>query len=399
MTLILRIEVYLRSDVSAAVFHCPQDGVYFDTAGSRSSGNKSNLCPCVSPLRLPPRPLSMAVNSKANIFRVISFSLAGGDVLQTIPGTVQLYRKQWRLRTLSPVCFFYAVARYMTIISLITNGIGFYGTTFTAASCKPFYMVPNVTAMLAGMAVQILIFIRTYAISGRSALVYWGLGVILLMGFPVQIFGIVYHRLPETKGGECKGKVFAAGEPDWNIVYYSAHMAYDVIACATGAFYLVYSARMQGTFTMSRFIRRVLRNGLLYTLVVFLANLWVVLEFEEVFKTGVGATLPLAIVLIAVQHLILSTQRLNSDSPSSTDNYYRSRSGPLSINGTHARKSQPPPSPRRPFPGPRHSSQDLELQSGVYVVRETYTQREEDIKEALPCDEESDIGFRPQNAK
>ncbi|KAJ7789906.1 hypothetical protein B0H14DRAFT_228781 [Mycena olivaceomarginata] len=91
--------------------------------------------------------------------------------------------------------------------------------------------------------------------------------------------------------------------------YYSAHMGYDLIACATGTFYLIFSSRVQGAFNMSKFIRRVLANGLLYCVVVFIANLWIVLEFENVLKTGVGATLPLAIVLIAAQHLILNTRR------------------------------------------------------------------------------------------
>ncbi|KAJ7165008.1 hypothetical protein C8R46DRAFT_302359 [Mycena filopes] len=189
----------------------------------------------------------VASGSKASIIRIISFTLAGGDIVQTIPDTIALYRKAWRKRSLNPTTCLYAMARYTTIISLVTNGIGFYGTHFTPETCKPFYMVPNVTAMLAGMAVQTLVFIRTYAISGRSLFVYFGLGAILLLGFPVQIFGIVYHRLPETTGGECKGKVFARGEPDWNIVYYSAHMAYDLIACVTGTFFLV-SPSIQGTF-------------------------------------------------------------------------------------------------------------------------------------------------------
>ncbi|KAJ6591163.1 hypothetical protein DFH09DRAFT_195230 [Mycena vulgaris] len=318
------------------------------------------------------------VDGKANTFRIISFTLAGADVLQTLPGTYKLYRKQWGNRTISPVCFFYAVARYMTIISLITNGLGFYGTHYTLATCKPFYMVPNITAMLAGMAVQVLVFIRTYAISGRSHYVYYGLGAILLLGLPIQAFGIIYHRLPTIKGGQCKGKVTAAGEPDWNIVYYSAHMGYDLIACATGTFYLVYSSRIQGVFNASKFVRRVLRNGLLYTAVVFLANLWVVLEFQEVLKTGVGATLPLAIVLIAAQHLILSTQRSNSDAPSSTDEY--SRSGPLSAQSARRATQMPPRSPR--IFTRRDSRQDVELQSGVFVVTETYMQPRSEHKTA-----------------
>ncbi|KAF7342029.1 putative Transmembrane protein [Mycena venus] len=319
---------------------------------------------------------------RASMFRIISFTLAGGDVVQTIPDTLMMYRKCWRNRALTPVCFFYAMARYMTIISLVTNGIGFYGTHFTYATCKPWYMVPNVTAMLAGMAVQILVFIRTFAISGRSLIVYYGLGAILLLGFPIQAFGIAYHRLPETKGGECKGKVFAAGEPDWNIVYYSAHMGYDVIACAVGTFYLVFSSRIQGAFNMSRFIRRVLRNGLLYFGVVFFANLWVVLEFVDVLETGVGATLPLAIVLIAAQHLILSTQRpgLHSFSLSLTDDYSRT---PLS--GQSMRRS----ALLRGRQQDDHEGQG----SGVFVMTESYTEqsdanRHSDVSSTIMKDED-----------
>ncbi|KAJ7628627.1 hypothetical protein FB45DRAFT_1059353 [Roridomyces roridus] len=317
------------------------------------------------------------MSGKTSIFRVISFSLAGGDLLQTIPGTYALYKKQWVNRTLSPVCFFYACARYLTLISLISNGIGFYSQSFTLETCKPFYMLPNITAMLAGMAIQILVFIRTYAISGRARKVYYGLGAILLIGFPIQIFGIVYHRDAKTTNvgdqhgflGDALtliGAVLNKSETDWNIVYYSAHLGYDLIACSVGTFYLVYSSRIQGVFNASKFVRRVLRNGLLYTLVVFLANLWVVLEFEQVLETGVGATLPLAIMLIAAQHLILSTQRPDSDQPSTTDEY--SRSGPTSGNRTKPVSWAPRRSPFRTA----DSRHDVELQTNVFVVTETH---------------------------
>jgi hypothetical protein len=44
----------------------------------------------------------------------------------------------------------------------------------------------------------------------------------------------------------------------------------------------------------------VLRNGLLYTLVVFLVNFWVVMEFAGVFSSGASSALPLAIVMIGM---------------------------------------------------------------------------------------------------
>jgi hypothetical protein len=33
--------------------------------------------------------------------------------------------------------------------------------------------------------------------------------------------------------------------------YYSAHMGYDLIACATGTFYLIFSSRVQGTLCVA----------------------------------------------------------------------------------------------------------------------------------------------------
>ncbi|KAF9042822.1 hypothetical protein BDZ89DRAFT_1059717 [Hymenopellis radicata] len=306
---------------------------------------------------------------RASIFRVISFTLAGGDIFQTIPGTYRLYKKQWKARSISPICFLYAMVRYLTIISLVSNGVGFFGKTFTDKTCKPFYMLPNVTAMLAGMAVQGIIYIRTCAISGRDVWVTRLLGLLLLLNLPVQVFGIVYHRDPSVINGNCKGKVLVPGEPDWNIVYYLAHMVFDWVACCTATFWLVWASRSHNTFNIPKFMQRVLRQGLLYTVAVSFANLWVVLEFTAVITTGVGATLPLAVVLISAQHLVLGTQRPHSDHPSSSEalSAARDRSRSFGLNSS-----------RMPgFPAFAHGSSrnltDIELQSsGIYVLNETY---------------------------
>ncbi|KAF7360655.1 putative Transmembrane protein [Mycena venus] len=282
-------------------------------------------------------------------FRIISLTLAGGDVIQTIPGTWALYRKQWVRRKLSALCFFYAMARYMSIISLIFNGYNAFSRNYTPTLCRHIYMFPNVTALLAGMAVQVLVYIRTVAISGRSKYVRIGLGAVMLLGFPVQIFGIVYH--PWFNNGACKGKVLRPGEPDWNIVYYSTHMVFDSIACATATYFLVASSRVLGVFHFSKLGRHVLRDGLLYFFVVFLANLWVVMEFAYVFTSGAASSLPLAVVLIAIQHLVLSTQsRTPGGKMSNTDDSTSVSRGLPRFN--HSQSQQ----------------LDVELQSSVFVV-------------------------------
>ncbi|KAJ7837435.1 hypothetical protein B0H13DRAFT_181566 [Mycena leptocephala] len=299
----------------------------------------------------------MALLDRSSVFRIISLSIAGGDVLQTIPGTYALYKKQWVRRRLSPLCFFYAMARYMSILSLGANGYNAFSRSYTLETCKRVYMLPNVTALLAGMAVQVVVYIRTTAISSRSKYVRFGMGAVMLLGFPVQTFGIVYHRDPFFNNGSCKGKVLHPGEPDWNIVYYSTHMVFDLIACTTATYYLVYASQVQGIFRFSKLGRHILRDGLLYFLVVFLANLWVVLEFAGVFLSGAASSLPLAVVLIAIQHLVLSTQRI-----SSYDNKVSTTDESQSV-------SQGPPR----FRQPRH--QDVELESAaVFVVSNTFVE-------------------------
>ncbi|KAJ7501100.1 hypothetical protein B0H11DRAFT_2189068 [Mycena galericulata] len=116
--------------------------------------------------------------------------------------------------------------------------------------------------------------------------------------FPVQIFGITYHRDPFVENVRCKGRVLHVNELrrrpfSWSIRHESR------VSCEAS--------------NLSNFVRRVLTQGLLYFIVVFLVNLWVVLEFIGVFSTGAASTMPLAIVLIAVQHLILNTQHLTPD--------------------------------------------------------------------------------------
>ncbi|KAF7325360.1 putative Transmembrane protein [Mycena venus] len=294
---------------------------------------------------------TMTTLDKGTAFRIISLTLAGGDVIHTIPGTWALYRKQWVRRKLSALCFFYAMARYMSIISLIFNGYNAFSRNYTPTLCRHIYMFPNVTALLAGMAVQVLVYIRTVAISGRSKYVRIGLGAVMLLGFPVQIFGIVYHRDPWFNNGACKGKVLRPGEPDWNIVYYSTHMVFDSIACATATYFLVASSRVLGVFHFSKLGRHVLRDGLLYFFVVFLANLWVVMEFAYVFTSGAASSLPLAVVLIAIQHLVLSTQsRTPGGKMSNTDDSTSVSRGLPRFN--HSQSQQ----------------LDVELQSSVFVV-------------------------------
>ncbi|KAJ7058679.1 hypothetical protein C8F01DRAFT_1146909, partial [Mycena amicta] len=175
-------------------------------------------------------------------------------------------------------------------------------------------MIPNVSLYLAGMAVNTLVYIRAVAIAGRSKRIQIGLGLVLFICFPLEGFGLFYHRAVRlgTTVQTCKG-LQRVGDPDWNIVFYSTHMAFDLIACVLVSYYLVSGSYFNGRMYLSKLVRCILRDGILFFVAVFVVNLWVIwvtLEFLKVFVTGAASSLPLAVTFIASQHLVLSTQQL-----------------------------------------------------------------------------------------
>ncbi|KAJ7049576.1 hypothetical protein C8F01DRAFT_1265318 [Mycena amicta] len=249
--------------------------------------------------------------NRTNVWRIITFTLAGADLVLTMPGEVRLYWKQWTRRRISLVCAAFFVARYASIASLTAYGWEAYSTNFTADSCRRLWMIPNVSLYLAGMAVNTLVYIRTVAIAGRSKRIQIGLGIFLFICFPLEGFGLFYHRtgvLGKTVL-TCKG-LQRVGDPDWNIVFYSTHMAFDLTACVLASYYLVSGSHYGGRMHLTKLVRYILRDGILFFAAVFVVNLWVILEFRKVFVTGAASSLPLAVTFIASQHLVLSTQQL-----------------------------------------------------------------------------------------
>ncbi|KAF8609586.1 hypothetical protein BDV93DRAFT_540834 [Ceratobasidium sp. AG-I] len=247
----------------------------------------------------------------AGNLRIATFSIALFDIIQTIPGEIQLYRKQIANRRMSLVCFLFIVVRYVSIAALVLNGVGFYGTMFDMDSCTHFRLAPPVTKMVAGIASQGIIFLRTWAISRKSRTVLVVLSVLFVLCLPLVILGNVYERRPFVSAGSCIAKQ-APGTFNSAPLYYGAMTAFDVVACGLATYHLLDFTAL----TMSRFARKLLKHGMLYAFGTTLANLLVLLAVCHVkYIEKLGAFLAVAMTMIMAQHLVLSTQNFN-DSPS-----------------------------------------------------------------------------------
>ncbi|KAG9126618.1 hypothetical protein FRC07_002768 [Ceratobasidium sp. 392] len=264
------------------------------------------------------------LTSNLRVARNRTFSIALFDVIQTVPGEIQLYRKQVRNGRMSLVCALFIMVRYVSIVSLILNGVGFYGTTFTDESCEAFRLAPPVTKMFAGIASQGIIFLRTWAISRKSRTVLIILSVLFVMCLPFLVLGNVWMRNPYVKNGSCIAKQ-APGTFNSAPMYYGAMSGFDLVACGLATYYLLdFTAS-----SMSAFTRKILRHGMthikIYAFGTTFANIVVLMAVCHVkYIEKLGAFLSVAMTMIMAQHLVLDTQNFNDNSstinvPSSHD--------------------------------------------------------------------------------
>ncbi|KAF8686307.1 hypothetical protein RHS04_00246 [Rhizoctonia solani] len=190
--------------------------------------------------------------------RVATFSIAAFDFIQTIPGEIKFYRRQVAQGRMSLVCFLFIVVRYVSVVSLILNGIGFYATSFDIESCSRYRLAAPVTKMFAGFASQGLIFLRTWAISRKSRVVLIILSALCIITLPMMVIGNVYKREPHVKNGSCIAKQ-NAGTFNSAPMYYGAMAGFDIIACGIATYYLI---DLNANAVMSKFTKKVMQHGM-----------------------------------------------------------------------------------------------------------------------------------------
>ncbi|CAE7066238.1 unnamed protein product [Rhizoctonia solani] len=244
--------------------------------------------------------------------RVATFSIAAFDFIQTIPGEIKLYRRQIAQGRMSFVCFLFIVVRYVSVLSLVLNGIGFYASGFDLESCRKFRLAAPVTKMFAGLASQGLIFMRTWAISRKSRFVLVVLSTLCVITLPMMVIGNVYKRDPYVKNGSCIAKQ-APGAFNSAPMYYGAMSGFDVIACGIATYYLI---DRNSSAAMSKFTKKVMQHGMIYAFGTTLGNIIVLLGTSHVkYVEKLGAFLSVAVTMIMAQRLVLATQSIKVPPP------------------------------------------------------------------------------------
>ncbi|KAH7101298.1 hypothetical protein BKA62DRAFT_796142 [Auriculariales sp. MPI-PUGE-AT-0066] len=250
----------------------------------------------------------------AEYLRIASISLAAYDFLLTLPYEYRFYATQWKRPSLACTLFF--LIRYSSVLILVISNVGQFAS-FSDTACDRYYILAPVFKVLQIFVSQLILAIRTFAISWRSRTV----AVVLIIAVVVctigEGVGSIYARVPNRGTGHCTSGNAPGLKVAW--LHYIFGMAFDVLTLAISSYYLL--GRQPCAYISFRGVARImLVDGLGYFAVLTAANV-----INVIFWTcapqplqSAAASLGYAFTMIACQRILISLRDIAEHSRDTT---------------------------------------------------------------------------------
>lgn len=248
-------------------------------------------------------------------------TMAAYDWLVTLKPEIRLYRRH---RTLSKAVVLFASIRYVSIAAIITSNVGFFGTGFSGRACHHYHLVAPLLKMFATLISQVIISIRTYAISRKARWVLWTLSVLFVLSCVPEVLGNAWQRKSvQNSQFNCTSGNLPTHKIAW--LHYLAAVVFDTVAMGIATFYL-YSPTKRSITGLAKVM---LEEGLMYFIFLTVANIVNLAMFRmaDISAQSCAAVFGQAVTMIMSQRIILNLQEWTSEpsqAPShshSTPNY------------------------------------------------------------------------------
>ncbi|KAK0467278.1 uncharacterized protein EV420DRAFT_675747 [Desarmillaria tabescens] len=166
-------------------------------------------------------------NDATKYMRIAALSWYIYDWILTMPAEIRLYRRQSSIFHLSTACMLLILVRYLGLIALVLNLVGFFSRGFTMETCAPYWRVMPITQCIASWASHAVFVVRTLAICNNElgpAVALSALGIIVS---GLEIFAQLYSFRKFTAGSS--GNCLIQYSDDVNIswVYYMVSLVFD----------------------------------------------------------------------------------------------------------------------------------------------------------------------------
>ncbi|KAI0073637.1 hypothetical protein K474DRAFT_172789 [Panus rudis PR-1116 ss-1] len=238
----------------------------------------------------------------ASYLRIASLAIAGYDYILTIPAELRFYRSQ-RSWMISPGCLLFILIRYLSICTLIISNVGYFGT-FSAETCRHYYLAAPTFKVLQTMISQIVLGIRAYNISKRSQIVFWSLLCLFILTLSMEWFTNMWGRAPtQNMFHNCTPGNTTNHLSVW--LYYVLAMAYDLITLGISTFYLI--GWSSNPNKMSGLVRLMFYDGLGYFVALTGANVFNLILYrttDESYQSS-GASVGYTVTWIMTQRILI----------------------------------------------------------------------------------------------
>ncbi|KLO16089.1 hypothetical protein SCHPADRAFT_228059 [Schizopora paradoxa] len=213
----------------------------------------------------------------ASNIRVAFLAVGLYEYIITLPAEYRFYRAQFLSRRISRHCALFVLIRYVSILVVIVNTVGFFGS-FSPASCHRLFLVAPIVKVFQSICSQLILADRTYAISQKTRWVGLLLGFLLVTSTASEFFTSVYKRQAvQAFDNNCTSGNSASSLIAW--YFYVITMIFDVTTIGISTMYLW--KYFQEARTMSCFARRLLYEGIGYIALLSAANIVNIILFHN----------------------------------------------------------------------------------------------------------------------
>ncbi|KAH7101319.1 hypothetical protein BKA62DRAFT_619019 [Auriculariales sp. MPI-PUGE-AT-0066] len=250
--------------------------------------------------------------------RVASITVAAYDFLLTLQYEYRFYSTQTKRKWPSVACTLFFLIRYSSALIIVITGIGYYAS-FTEAACNRYYLLAQSSRVLLQVFIsQIILAVRTYAISRRSRTIAVVLVIALVICTVGEAVGSIYARVP-NRGAGIRNCTSSNGGVKLARLHYVFGIAFDALTLIISSYYLI-GPRPWAYFSFNGVVRTMLTDGLGYFAVLTVANIINILFWTSASQKqqNMAASLGYAFTMIGSQRILINLQGIADHSSNMT---------------------------------------------------------------------------------
>ncbi|KAL1748249.1 hypothetical protein HDZ31DRAFT_60444 [Schizophyllum fasciatum] len=175
-------------------------------------------------------------NDATKFMRIAALAIFVYDWALTLPSEIRMYRRQRSIVRMSTACIMLILVRYLGLIALVTNFIGFFAHFFVELpknapydACRSYFRVMPIMQCFASWASHAVFVVRTVAICDLKRPATIGLSVLAVVVSGVEIFAQLYsfYKFDVGSSGNCLLQY--SDDHNLSYLYYLASTIFDVV--------------------------------------------------------------------------------------------------------------------------------------------------------------------------